>query len=203
MKTKQSNIFTHLGYTVKRHAASHTQHSAEITDKNGVNLFGGNIDAGIDSITHYKVRYGMDGRANPFMSTDKELKDCITKYDADLKEYAPGLIRKLADANVKDLSSNEVARAFKPVVMPRVCITRATVLISSGLITMDKINELIYLDALDHCITDDSIVKINGYEIRYNPMFDRFITSHPEIGAGLGEWATTQTHDIIDYCLKG
>jgi len=36
------------------------------------------------------------------------------------------------------------------------------------------------------------IAIINGYTARYNPLFNRFIASHDEIGSGLGEFDTLQ-----------
>lgn len=42
---------------------------------------------------------------------------------------------------------------------------------------------------------------VNGYTARYNPLYNRFIVSHDEIGAGLAEFATLE--EFSDYAKKG
>lgn len=43
-------------------------------------------------------------------------------------------------------------------------------------------------------------MKINNYIIRFNPIFNEFVTSHPEVGT-CESFKTLQ--EAIRYCLKG
>ena len=56
------------------------------------------------------------------------------------------LTRKLADANVKDLSPEEIHRAFIEVAGPKICRERTVLLIEAGIITMQKVNEILQAD---------------------------------------------------------
>lgn len=42
---------------------------------------------------------------------------------------------------------------------------------------------------------------VNGYEIWYNPVSEKLIINHPEIGAGIAEF--DELNEAIEYCLKG
>lgn len=43
--------------------------------------------------------------------------------------------------------------------------------------------------------------RVNGYTIRFNDLWNHWIVSHDEIGAGLTEF--TDINFAIDYCNKG
>lgn len=145
---KQSAKFEYKDYTVTRRSISHTQHEASIKDSKGADLLGGDIAADIKTASGYKTDYDAT-RVNPYMSTDAEIMAIIDRTQQKYEEHTETLTRKLADANVKDLSSNEIYRAFKDVALPKWCRTAATILINAGIITMDKVNAMLQADRDD------------------------------------------------------
>ncbi len=120
-------------------------------------------------------------------------------------ELSAGLILKLAEAKIKALTLDEIERAFQEVTSPEYCYNATLKLLDAGIITLDKIRRkeyIIALEAIPSAATVETVI-INGYRIQWNPLFNQYITSHDEIGAGLGAYNADQLNDIINDCLNG
>ena len=120
-------------------------------------------------------------------------------------ELTAGLILKLAEAKIKALSLDEIERAFQEVSSPEYCYNAAIKLLDAGIITLDKVRRKEYSIALEAIPEAPGVetVNINGYQIQWNPLFNQYISSHPEIGAGLGAYNRDQINNIINDCLNG